>query len=56
MLATLSQSIFDAVAVIPTAEGERTGVYVLAGIAGLLVSGIVSCIKEARNAAAERST
>jgi hypothetical protein len=28
---------------------ERMGVYVLAAIFGLLVSGIVSCIKEMRN-------
>lgn len=33
---------------------ERMGVYVLAAIFGLLVSGIVSCIKEARNEAASR--
>ena len=51
MLAFLSSSIFDAVATIPTAEDQRTGVYVLAGIFGLLVSGIISCIKEMRSAA-----
>ncbi|MDP3735881.1 MAG: hypothetical protein Q8R02_00735 [Hyphomonadaceae bacterium] len=33
---------------------ERMGVYVLAAIFGLLVSGIVSCIKEVRNEAASR--
>ena len=51
MLAFLSSSIFDAVATIPTAEDQRTGIYVLAGIFGLLVSGIISCIKEMRSAA-----
>ena len=53
MLATLTQSIFDAVAVAPTAENVRTGVYVMAGIFGLLVSGIISCIKEMRSAKAD---
>lgn len=33
---------------------ERMGVYVLAAILGLLVSGIVSCIKEMRNEASNR--
>jgi hypothetical protein len=48
MLATLASSIFDAVATAPTAEDQRIGVYVLAAIFGLLVSGIISCIKEMR--------
>jgi hypothetical protein len=51
MLATLASSVFDAVATAPTAEDQRIGVYVFAGIVGLLVSGIISCIKEARKAA-----
>jgi hypothetical protein len=54
MLATLASSAFDAVATAPTAEDQRLGVYVLAGIFGLLVSGIVSCIKEMRNETAAR--
>jgi hypothetical protein len=54
MLAVLASSVFDAVAIAPTAEDQRIGVYVLAGIFGLLVSGIVSCIKEMRNQTAER--
>ena len=54
MLATLASSVFDAVATAPTAEDQRIGVYVLAGIVGLLVSGVISCIKEARKAAARR--
>lgn len=54
MLATLASSVFDAVATAPTAEDQRIGVYVLAGIFGLLVSGIVSCIKEMRNETATR--
>lgn len=54
MLAALSQSIFDAVAVVPTEADVRTGVYVLAGITGLMVSGIISCIKEMQAAKADR--
>jgi hypothetical protein len=53
MLATLTHSIFDAVAMTPTPENVRTGVYVLAGIFGLLVSGIISCAKEMRSARAD---
>jgi hypothetical protein len=54
MLALTIHSIFDAVAVMPTAADHRTGVYVMAGIFGLLVSGVISCIKEMRSEAAER--
>jgi hypothetical protein len=54
MLAVLATSIFDAVAETPAAEDQRVGVYVLAGIVGLLVSGLISCIKELRAEAAER--
>ncbi len=54
MLALTVQSIFDAVAATPSAEDHRTGVYVMAGICGLLVSGVISCIKEMRSEAAER--
>ena len=53
MLATLSLSIFDAVATMPSDADVRTGVYVMAGIAGLLVSGIISCIKEMQSAKAD---
>ena len=38
----------------PSPSAERMGVYVLAAVFGLLVSGIVSCIKEMRNEVAER--
>lgn len=33
---------------IPPAEAERIGVYVLATIFGLLVTGLISCAKEIR--------
>ena len=56
MLATLTHSIFDAVAVTPTPENVRTGVYVMAGIFGLLVSGVISCVKEMRSARADSRT
>lgn len=38
----------------PTPEAERLGVYVLAAIVGLLVSGLVSIAKELREEAAAR--
>ena len=53
MLTLLSHSIFDAVATMPSETDVRTGVYVMAGIAGLLVSGIISCIKEMQSAKAD---
>lgn len=53
MMAALSQSIFDAVAQIPTEADVRTGVYVFAGITGLMVSGIISCLKEMQAAKAD---
>jgi hypothetical protein len=53
MLATLTHSIFDAIAVVPTEENVRTGVYVMAGIFGLLVSGVISCVKEMQAARAD---
>jgi ABC-type Mn2+/Zn2+ transport system permease subunit len=53
MLALLSHSIVDAVAQAPSETDVRTGVYVMAGIAGLLVSGIISCIKEMQSAKAD---
>jgi hypothetical protein len=38
----------------PTPADERLGVYVLAGIVGVLVSGLISCAKEMRREAALR--
>lgn len=40
---------------IPPAEAERIGVYILATIFGLLVTGLISCAKEIRNDLRERS-
>jgi hypothetical protein len=54
MIVTLASSVYDAVATAPTAEDQRIGVCVLAGIVGLLVSGVISCIKEARKTASRR--
>lgn len=38
----------------PSPSAERVGVYVLAAVFGLLVSGIISCIKEMRSQVADR--
>lgn len=39
----------------PTPEAERLGVYVLAAIFGVLVSGLVSIAKELREEASDRA-
>jgi hypothetical protein len=54
VLATLAASIFDAIPQAPSPEGLRSGVYVWAAIVGLITSGIISCVKEARAAARAR--
>jgi hypothetical protein len=41
--------------VAPTPADERLGVYVLAAIVGVLVSGLISCAKEMRKEAALRA-
>lgn len=43
------------VTAVPTPEAERIGVYVLAGIVGLLVCGLISLARELRAEAASRS-
>jgi hypothetical protein len=54
VLATLAASIFDAIPQPPSPEDLRSGVYVWSAIVGLVTSGIISCIKEARAAARTR--
>jgi len=55
-LATLPMLIAAAtlIAATPTAEAARMGVYVMAAIFGLLVSGLVSIAKEMRGETAHR--
>jgi hypothetical protein len=48
--------LFPAVlAAAPSPADERLGVYILATVVGLLVSGLISCAKEMRRKAAVRS-
>lgn len=42
------------VAAYVTPHQERVGVYILAAIVGLLVSGLITCAKEIRRQAADR--
>ena len=46
--------LFDAVAKAPSPEEQRTGVYVLAAVFGLITSGVICFAKEARIAARAR--
>lgn len=39
---------------VPPGEAQRIGVYVLAGLFGLLVTGVIACAKEYRRDLAER--
>jgi hypothetical protein len=43
------------VAAAPTPEAERVGIYVMAAIVGLLVSGLLSIVRELRAEASYRS-
>ncbi|HVY88301.1 MAG TPA: hypothetical protein VG942_05495 [Hyphomonadaceae bacterium] len=53
ILAAAAQIAFQAAAE-PSPSAQRIGVYVTAAVFGLLVSGIISCIKEVRNELAAR--
>ena len=54
MLATLALFL-DAIPRIPDAEDLRAGVYVWAGIVGLMTSAVISVVKETRAAAKTRA-
>lgn len=43
----MSASVIQTVG-LPPEEAQRIGVYVLAGLFGLLVTGVIACIKELR--------
>lgn len=51
--ASLSASAIQSVG-LPPEESQRIGVYVLAGIVGLLVTGILACAAELRRDLADR--
>jgi len=55
MLETLFLPASGIAGSVPTPADERLGIYILAAIVGVLVSGLISCAKEMRKERVNRS-
>jgi hypothetical protein len=55
MLQVLFLSAASTAGALPTPAQERIGIYVLAAIVGVLVSGLITCAKEIRRQRADRA-